>query len=229
MVKQPTKQERDSLNVKLFTKLSNTELSKWEREDIENELYELNMGLAKHIVKKFLNNSPERYSDDLISAANVGLFEGIRGFDIGRGFKFATYADFTIRNKVNREIKYLLKRDGYGIAEVFSLNNTTDYKGEEKEYNVLNSFKADDFNLSETVEKKVLFDNLVNIARKILTERELIVFNNFIKNSDTRKTGEEIGKIIGVTQVQASRIQKVCLEKIKKYYENDILAFESVV
>ena len=76
------------------------------------------------------------------------------------------------------------------------------------ELNILDTLKSnkDEANL---ITNKIVLNKIINSLEK--RDKEIILLRYY-----TDKTQSEVGKILGISQVQVSRIEKRILEKMKK-------------
>ena len=72
-------------------------------QDAKNELAGSNQRLVKSIAKKYMGRGID--FDDLIEEGNVGLTRAMNKFEHERGFKFATYATWWIKQAIQRAIE----------------------------------------------------------------------------------------------------------------------------
>ena len=71
-------------------------------EQAKHELIEANLRLVVSITKKYANRGLQFL--DLIQEGNVGLMKAVDKFEYRRGYKFATYATWWIRQAISRAI-----------------------------------------------------------------------------------------------------------------------------
>ena len=70
--------------------------------ELQNELIERNLRLVVNIAKKYRDRG--LLLIDLISAGNIGLMIAVDNFKYEKGFKFASYASWWIRQKIIRKL-----------------------------------------------------------------------------------------------------------------------------
>ena len=190
-----------------------------------DDFIENNLGLARKEAWKFIkwiNNDEEiRFDkDDLLSIAYMGLIKAYQKYDPtrfvgenGGKIKFSTYAVPMINGELRRHIRDLghtvrRHRDGTGINNIDSLDREI----------------KDDENSSQPIGDTIKVESCE-------IEYQVIV-NDFVRQLDPKlqktykllalgKTQDEIGKCLGLSQVQAGRIANKIFDLAKQYGEGE--------
>ncbi len=201
-----------------------------------------NNNLIKSIVRRYLNKGVEY--DDLYQLASMGLLKAINGFDESFGVRFSTYAVPMIADdgsiKVSRAIKSSAKQinlfiekysvehgtqpsvkiiaENFGMPEsevVFTMGSTRmpvsiyaqgDYK-DEKGQELLEKLPVEDNqeDIIEALQLKTAIENLPERDKKVIILR---YFRDL--------TQSEVASMLGVSQVQVSRIENRIMENFRK-------------
>lgn len=93
-MEQATQQER---NMVLLERLAAGDTA------AESELMEENMGLVRHVAKRFLDRGTE--FEDLVQIGSIGMLKAIRSFSLERGTAFSTYAVPLIVGEIRRHLR----------------------------------------------------------------------------------------------------------------------------
>ena len=125
-----------------------------ERTFLRNEIASHNLKLVVSIAKRYANRGLDLL--DLIQEGNVGLMKAIEKFDVSLGFKFSTYANWWIKQAVERSIYDKGKTIRIPVHAADLKNKIgkylNDYYNETGENLILNNetfgLLADEFNVS---------------------------------------------------------------------------------
>ncbi|MGB8542622.1 MAG: sigma-70 family RNA polymerase sigma factor [Candidatus Acidiferrales bacterium] len=72
-------------------------------EEATKQIIEANLRLVVATAKRYRNRG--RSLLDLLQAGNIGLIRAVRKFDYTRGYKFATYAVWWIRQAISSDLR----------------------------------------------------------------------------------------------------------------------------
>jgi RNA polymerase sporulation-specific sigma factor len=202
------------------------------------------LGLVHSCAKKFKGRGIEY--DDLYQAGCVGLIKAVNGFDYTRGLQFSTYAVTVILGeirhlfreggsiKVSRRLKELSlkierERDRFiklkgrepTLSELSQILNEseddiTEAIASSKSVTSIDA-EDDDFpkpHIATTQSEENLIDKISvkeAIDKLPPKDRELIILRYF-----NDKTQNDTAKVLGISQVQVSRREKIILMKMKE-------------
>lgn len=171
-----------------------------------------NMRLVAHIAKKYI--SPERDSDDIISIGSIGLIKAVSTYNSQRGGKLVTYACKCIENEI---LMYLRseKRRKKDVSLYEPVG--TDKEGNAIELIDLTACEMNDFidEYDESQKIRWLYENM----SKILSPLELdIIYKRFGLFGQKEATQQTLASEYGISRSYISRIEKRCLQKLKKAY-----------
>lgn len=183
-----------------------------------DEFIEANLGLAQDVAWRFYLKSKqdERIKfdkDDFLSIAYMGLIKAYLKFDPtkfsgtnGEEIKFSTFAVPTIRGEIMRQIRdqgHTIRRHReYCAAEIDSLDRPL-FEGEEKTLGDVVQ------NVGFIDEKQIVANNFLNsISPRLRKVYKLRTFG---------LSQQEVGEILGVTQVSVGRMERYMLESARQY------------
>lgn len=210
-------------------------------------LIEQNLGLVRHIVKRFLGRGYE--AEDLFQIGVIGLIKSIDKFDTGYDVKFSTYAVPLITGEIKRfirddgmvkvsrtlkenniKVKYARERlcskqkyeptleelaaeAGLSVEEVVlameagvqveSIYKSV-YQNDGNEIFMVDQLADEKQNEQETVLNHMVLNQLMDALPQ--KERRLIWLRYY-----QDKTQTEVAKVLGISQVQVSRMEKKIL------------------
>lgn len=161
-------------------------------------------------MKKFLNRGYDK--EDLYQIGSIGFIKAVKRFNLNLGYKLSTFAVPYIMG----EIKKFLRDDG-----IIKISRNIKELGIKIRIDSINSEIFENGNK----EKLEQISNKVDEQSKIV---ERLSLENMIKSLDNRdkkiidlryfkcKTQSEVAKILGISQVQVSRIERKILDNMKE-------------
>ena len=199
----------------------------------ENEMVEQNMGLVYSIVKRFSGRGCD--TEDLTQIGAIGLIKAVKKFNPAFNVQFSTYAvkisralkesamkgwraEEQLRRRLGREptLSEISAECGISadeLSEAFeaaappgSLYESV-YDNGEKEIRLVDTLAGE--SIEDGVINKVMLDNILAFLKP--REKQVLVLRYF-----KGKTQTEIAEIMGVSQVQISRIEKNAIKKIRE-------------
>ena len=196
--------------------------------DNRDEIIKNNIGLVHSCAKKFKGRGIEY--DDLFQAGCLGLVKAVDAFDCERGVRFSTYAVPVILGEIKElslkatrkvadfqskkgreptinELAELLEIEPAQAAQALEaamvpMSLTVEYEDGQAQIDI--PVESPDEKISEVLDLKQMVDNLENRDRAIILLR-------FFKN----QTQTQTAKVLGMTQVQVSRREKLILRELK--------------
>lgn len=205
-------------------------------------LVENNQGLIWNIVKRFLGRGYDK--EDIYQIGCMGFIKAIRRFDFNFDVKLSTYAVPYIMGEIKKflrddgpikisrslkelnvkinELKKEYEKEGkeISIAEISKILKTPKeeiimaIESAQGTESMENNLYENNF-LNSNQDEETLITNKITIQKMInkLQDREKeIILLRFYKD----KTQAEVAKIIGISQVQVSRIEKKILLGMKQ-------------
>lgn len=176
-------------------------------ENAKNILIEHNLRLVAHIAKKYAD---EKNLEDLISIGTIGLIKGINTFNAKKNSRLSSYIARCIENEV-----LMVLRSSKKIQNEVSMDECigTDKEGNNMTFSDI--LTNDNFDISETIFRKIEIQKLYDAMRKVLTPNETnIICWRYGLGNTRKKTQKEIAEILGISRSYVSRIEKKCLLKL---------------
>jgi len=150
---------------------------------------------------------------ELVSEGNMALLRAVEKFDIGRGFKFSTYACRAILKAFSR---IAMKNSRYRQAFPTEFDPTMERS------NYQESRRADVEQDAVEELQRIIGENSAQLSdvEKTVIEARFAVNRG---QDAAAMTLEEVGRVIGVTKERVRQIQNKALEKLRATIENQVL------
>lgn len=178
----------------------------------KNTLIEHNMRLVAHIVKKY---SDERNLEDLISIGTIGLIKGINTFDSEKNHKLSSYISRCIENEVLMHLRSSKK-----LQNEISMEESVGTDKEGNNMTFLDILTADTCDICDEISAKLEASKLYDAINRVLTPAESqIIIKRYGLCNTKRLTQKEIAESMGISRSYVSRIEKRCLKKLAKAFE----------
>jgi RNA polymerase sigma factor (sigma-70 family) len=153
---------------------------------------------------------------EIVSEGNMALIRAVDKFDVGRGFKFSTYACRAILKAFSRtSLKHSRQRTRFPVVfdPDLEMSDWIDRKRDVVEEDCIDELK------------QIVDRNLADLSD---TEQTVIRRRfNWEQKQDSGLTLEEVGAIIGVTKERVRQIQNKALAKIRSVMEDGVLKTKS--
>ncbi|MGI6330149.1 MAG: sigma-70 family RNA polymerase sigma factor [Bacilli bacterium] len=179
--------------------------------EAERKLILHNLRLVGYIADQFDNVSIYNCErNDFFSLGTIGLINGVRSFDPNKKVKLATYVSKCIYNEILLYLRFVKKR-----SKEISMNNITFTDNDGNNLSFKDMLIDDNANLDEIIiekeEKEIVKEKL-----NLLTERDQEILKlKYGFTDDELYTDKEIGKLIGLSQTQVTKLKKKALLKLK--------------
>ena len=185
-----------------------------------------NTGLIWSIARRYFGRGVE--PDDLFQLGCVGFLKAVEGFDTAYGTQFSTYAvpKIAAAIKKTRErltgdfgreptVSELSEAMGLSPEEIASAETATSAAESIQRQTGEEGFSLEDVLCTDGMEEKLLEKLALREALRHLGEKERLVIQLRYYHSLTQ---QRVAELIGVSQVQVSRIEKKALERLRTFF-----------
>jgi len=196
------------------------ELLRWYRvaQQLRHQIAEANLALVLAMSKRIRMGDME--FGDVISEGNMAVLRSIDKFDIGRGFKFSTYACRSILKAFSRHgSKHLRYRQRFGAS----------YDPEFERSNYPEERRTGDIRERAEEVKQLVLENraeLTDVEREVIHHRFRIGPGDAAGLRHERpRTLAQVGRMIGLTKERVRQIQNKALGKLRLAAEESSLPY----
>ena len=191
--------------------------------DIKNKLIEHNMRLTNKRVYNHFCNTPYDL-EDLVSVGYEGLVKSVIGYDIKRNVSFSRYAYKAIDNTI---IDYMAKEKKH--LDVFHLEENVRLRTNSKS----NLEYKDVLGTEASALDNILMEEEYNLVREIVEslpeKKKIIIKELYGFNDGEAHTLMEVGKKMGMSYQNVSKIVKQTLPIIKEKLEKNDESYKRLV
>lgn len=187
----------------------------------KNEIAGKDFNLIHHVAHGFSTTGIPH--DELVSIGTVGFTRALNSYkkDNPREAKFSTYCIYCIKNEI---LHFLRKEKKYKENTVLSGNPMyTDGEG--------NSLTIEDTLSNEKVDENLIEDMIIfqedlsilmDAISKLEEREQVIIISRYGLNGEKILTQEKIGKKLGMTQANISKLEWGIIEKLHKALDGKI-------
>ena len=211
-----------------------------EGERAKEKLVKANLRFVVSVAKQYQHQGLSL--TDLIDEGNIGLVKAAEKFDETRGFKFISYAVWWIRqsilqaiaeqsrivrlplnqvgalSKINNEISKFEQENMRkpSVAENHHMSIDAPFQDDDDNSMVDVMESGDDSRTDRLVDFESMAQELDNVLRKVLKEREVIILRECFGIGCHEKGLEEIGSEMGLTRERVRQIREKSILKVRE-------------
>lgn len=164
--------------------------------EVRNEIAECNYGLVVSISNRFV---PQLDFDEVVSECCLVLLKSIEKFDVGRGFKFSTYATHSLQRHAYRMSQQKLSQRVRGVQTEFLTETVAEPDREE----------------TFITTQPAQIDSVIREMEGYVDVRERFVLRQRFGLDGPAGTLREVAEVLGVTKERVRQIQVKAIEKIR--------------
>lgn len=185
----------------------------------KNKLAEENFNIIHYVAKSFSNTGLGH--DELVSIGSVGFVKALNTYTEKKGAKFSTYAVVCVRN----EILHFLRREKKHVDNTVLSGNTVYSDGEGGVLTIEDTL-SNEMNDEAFVEDVILLNEdikiLMNAIRKLPKRDQFIIINRYGIGGRKVMTQEEIGKTLGMSQANVSKLEQNIIKELNSLLKGKI-------
>lgn len=185
----------------------------------KNKLAEENFNIIHYVAKGFSNTGIQH--DELVGIGSVGYTKALNTYSEKKGAKFSTYAVVCVRN----EILHFLRREKKHVDNTVLSGNTMYSDGEGGVLTIEDTL-SNEMNDEAFVEDVILLNEdieiLMNAIRKLPKRDQFIIINRYGIGGRKVMTQEEIGKTLGMSQANVSKLEQNIIKELNSLLKGKI-------
>ena len=167
---------------------------------LHDHAVQANTRLVVSIVRKFVNDRSD--FEELLSEGLTCLIRVVEKFDYGRGFRFSTYATWSIKNRMLRFRERAQRQaDRYktGVEILAAVDSQVE----------------DDRQVVEVIDRET--STILKTAMNVLNDRERLVIESRcgFRLLDVKPTLKNIGEMLGVCKERVRQIERRGMDKLR--------------
>jgi RNA polymerase sporulation-specific sigma factor len=196
-----------------FAKLADASLSHQEYIKVRNDIIMHNMRLVGLIAKRYYTSDVD--AETLHECGYFALLKAASTYNAGKNTRFATYATKCIANEMLMQIRVKTKQQRE--------TSTDEPIEEDKDGNkqTLEDKLSSNCDIVEEIDIDIKSRQLKIFMEEELSTREReIIFMRYGIGGRKEETQREIAERLGISRSYVSRIEKKCLSKLQKRFEN---------
>jgi len=185
----------------------------------KNKLAEENFNIIHYVAKSFSNTGLGH--DELVSIGSVGFVKALNTYSEKKGAKFSTYAIICVKN----EILHFLRREKKHVDNTVLSGNVMYSDGEGGVLTIEDTL-SNKMNDEAFVEDVILLNEdieiLMNAIRKLPKRDQFIIINRYGIGGRKVMTQEEIGKTLGMSQANVSKLEQNIIKELNSLLKGKI-------
>lgn len=183
-------------------------------ESFKMELINKNMPLIHYFIKKYVKVIPyELTKDDLEQAGIIGLIKALEKYDFSFNVKFITFAYRYVRGEIIKTMESCNTKSRPFSSYIKSVNSDTEDIIAEDIADYFNFITKEEDDFENTVTNEIFTKEIM----KLLTEKQRMILTFRYRENMTQ---QEIGKLLGIHQVEVSREESKAKRKLNLIMEN---------